>query len=360
MIQLDAPYALPVVTTLLPNPDNGDEEAVDPSVNFRRTMNGTRYSYVKSSEARRLTYNFSNVGRGKLIEMQEFYKAHAADEIRLTDFRGDIWRVRFVESEVSFSTERRSFDAGSVRKESGDFTLTFVGEKITPLSLETPEFWLDASDADSFSLSGSLVDTWSDKGTSGVNVSQTGSARPTLVQNVANGLPGVRFDDSLNQYLFATAAPITGYPFTIFTVAQLITPEATGSGTLWRFSQGINQFLHGVYCYDNGSGNNFYIISDTTINNTVTSGLNAAMLNKPGVSSITEDGTTRTNRAYGEAGFSEVEGGWTPNTFGRTQIGFSGSLYYNGYIFEIRVYDRVLTNQERVNEEIALANKWGI
>lgn len=131
MIQLDAPYSLPVVTTLLPNPDNGDEEAVDPSVSFRRTMNGTRYSYVKSSDVRRLTYNFSNVGRGKLIEMQEFYKAHAADEIRLTDHRGDTWRLRFVDSEVSFSTERRSFDAGSVRKESGDFTLTFVGTKLS-------------------------------------------------------------------------------------------------------------------------------------------------------------------------------------------------------------------------------------
>lgn len=131
MITLQAPYGTPVVTTLLPNPQSSDSEAVDHQVNFRRAMNGTRYSYVKSSEVRRLNYSFESVGRGKLIELQEFFKAHAADEIRLVDHRGDVWRVRFVPSELSLTTDSHTPFAGGIRYESGSFSLEFVGTKLT-------------------------------------------------------------------------------------------------------------------------------------------------------------------------------------------------------------------------------------
>ena len=62
---------------IMPNPDLEDVENVEQSVNHRLALDGTNYTYVKSSPYKRLTLTFNNQGRGKIIEVAAFYEANA-------------------------------------------------------------------------------------------------------------------------------------------------------------------------------------------------------------------------------------------------------------------------------------------
>lgn len=132
MMVLRAPYASAiepsvgaVTALLLPNPELGDSEGQDLALNQRRAINGTRYSYVKTSSRKLLTFTWSNLGRGKLVEIQEFYKLYAGSHALLTDHRGDIWDVTFV-NEPSVTTNSRA----APLTESGSITLEFIGESV--------------------------------------------------------------------------------------------------------------------------------------------------------------------------------------------------------------------------------------
>ena len=58
--------------------------------------------------------------------------------------------------------------------------------------------WLDADDLSSFTLTGSLVDNWANKGTGGTDfdMKETGANRPSRVLSAHNGGAAVRFDGS--------------------------------------------------------------------------------------------------------------------------------------------------------------------
>ena len=127
-IVLEAPYSAPVTASLLPNPILQDDEGLDVNVNLRQSMDGTPYTYVKSSLRSVITYTFENIGRGKLLELQEFVRLYAGVDIKITDYNGDVWKAT-IESPVEFSTDVRSAPAGSIRREAGSFTLTFTGAK---------------------------------------------------------------------------------------------------------------------------------------------------------------------------------------------------------------------------------------
>jgi len=94
-------------------------------------MNGAFYSYVKSGNLHRLTYTFSSIGRGKMIEVVEFLKKFRGEHIRLTNFRGEIWKVIIDGDPTEFTTTRLTDNSGGPRKEAGEFVLVLVGEKIS-------------------------------------------------------------------------------------------------------------------------------------------------------------------------------------------------------------------------------------
>lgn len=115
---------------VLPNPLHGNDEGFDQSVQFRKSINGTRYTYVKSSDRKTLVFSWDFLGRGKLVEIQEFYKLYAGNHVKLTDFRGDVWDAIFAE-DPSLSVEVRTVNSGAARKESGSITLEFLGVQIS-------------------------------------------------------------------------------------------------------------------------------------------------------------------------------------------------------------------------------------
>ena len=114
----------------LPNPDLSNTESLDSEVKYKSSMNGTPYSYVRSNLDRRLSFTFSNMGLGKLIELQEFQRIYSGEQLILTDLRSDQWRVIFDDDAIEYATIGRSFNSGGNRKEQGSVTVNFVGEPL--------------------------------------------------------------------------------------------------------------------------------------------------------------------------------------------------------------------------------------
>ena len=124
------PAVGPITTLILPNPELDNTEGQDLSLQLRHAIDGTRSTYVKSSARRTLSFAWSNLGRGKIVEVQEFFKLYAGDHVLLEDFRGDIWDVFFAEDPLSMATEKRSANFGGPRTESGSLALEFTGVQI--------------------------------------------------------------------------------------------------------------------------------------------------------------------------------------------------------------------------------------
>jgi hypothetical protein len=126
---IEAPYPGVQTGMILPNPQLDNTEGRSISLTFNQAIDGTRYTYVKTSSRKKLVFTWTNLGRGKLVEVQEFYKLYAGSHIRLTDFRGDVWDVIF-EAEPTIAIEQLSLEGGGTRKESGSVTLEFDGVQI--------------------------------------------------------------------------------------------------------------------------------------------------------------------------------------------------------------------------------------
>ena len=128
---LTAPLPTILTTMQMPDPDHGNPKGQDLNVDFKKSINNTRYTYVKSSARKTLTFTWDVLGRGKLVEVQEFYKNYAGDQIRLIDFRDNVWDVIFAENPIDITMNQRSGNAGGARFESGSLTLEFLGVKIS-------------------------------------------------------------------------------------------------------------------------------------------------------------------------------------------------------------------------------------
>lgn len=124
------PAVGPITTLLMPNPELENTEGQDLSLQLRRAIDGTRSTYVKSSDRKSLSFTWNDLGRGKLVEVEEFYKLYAGDHVLLTDFRDDVWDLIFNENPISVQMTSRSANFGGPRQESGSLTLELLGVKI--------------------------------------------------------------------------------------------------------------------------------------------------------------------------------------------------------------------------------------
>jgi len=113
--------------TLMPNPDLDNEESIRADVSIRQSMNSTFYTYVRQSNNRRVEYTWSNLGRGKIAEIEQFFALNFGEVITITDHRNVQYRVTVEGATLDFATNSRTFNSGGPRKESGSTTLSFVG-----------------------------------------------------------------------------------------------------------------------------------------------------------------------------------------------------------------------------------------
>ncbi len=104
-------------TTILPNPELDDSEALISEVSALRTITGQLYTYVKQQDRRKLILTFQ-LDRLKALELREFLAAYLSSTITLTDHLDRIWRGVFMSN---------PFDVETVIRRRQTITLEFEG-----------------------------------------------------------------------------------------------------------------------------------------------------------------------------------------------------------------------------------------
>jgi len=240
----------------------------------------------------------------------------------------------------------------------------FLPTQITGCSL-----WLDAADLSSFTLSGSSVTQWNDKSGNGWNVSQaTSGKRPTLVTNSLNGLPGLNFINASSQHL-DTAIQSSLNSLTGLSLFYVLKPT-------WNIGDPVqNPAFFGIRAPGGGvTIFNYYFINDysgTAMFNgaPITSHTGSSITSAIGknvVSLYCSTNNNGTDIAY-------LNGNLTGDTITSASFGSGTNLpiiiggdnydpYENwqGLIYEVVFFTRVLTSIERQQVEAYLAQKWGL
>lgn len=133
MIILQAPHEIIQTTTLLPDPEFHDEENRQVVMNLQYAMDGTSFTNIKSNDRIKLVYDF-NLTRFKSLELFAFIDAYFDYNIRLTNWKNEVWVVNIVNNPQDF--------VAIAFKEINTIRLEFEGELLGgPNSYsECPEF----------------------------------------------------------------------------------------------------------------------------------------------------------------------------------------------------------------------------
>ena len=102
MIYLQAPYPAIQTTSVLPDPQFSDTQNAQQSISINRTIDGTRYSYVKKPGIKKLVYHFS-LSRMKAEELKAFIGSYYRAQILLTNHKGERWVVWFTANPFDFA-----------------------------------------------------------------------------------------------------------------------------------------------------------------------------------------------------------------------------------------------------------------
>ncbi len=102
MILLQAPHEIIQTTTLLPDPEFHDEQEREVHAIVKYAMDGTIYTTRKRNNSQKLTYDF-NLTRLKSLELFEFIKAYFPYNIRLTNWKNEVWVVKILNDPIDFT-----------------------------------------------------------------------------------------------------------------------------------------------------------------------------------------------------------------------------------------------------------------
>lgn len=103
MFKLEAPYPNIVTTSLLPDPELGDQESNVIVMNKKRAIDGTVRTYIKKPGRRKKQWTFE-LERLKAYELREFLKAYQSHRIRITDHEDRVWIGYFTSNPVEFES----------------------------------------------------------------------------------------------------------------------------------------------------------------------------------------------------------------------------------------------------------------
>ena len=245
----------------------------------------------------------------------------------------------------------------------GRITRPFV-RQFNPVDIVGCVLWLDASDGSTITISsGTSVSQWNDK--SG-NVDHATQASASLQPTYANS--AVTFNGSSQYLTLSTPStlPNGGTPTgTYFFVSKLTTGSAVQA-----------LFMYGPTTLATGANPQFYYNSsnqlaiDTFGAGGTTDATNVLNTTIVFSSTIYNTGTTgtvtgwRNSNLFGPTTYTTASITSQKGFIGVTQIGVgtSGTLqyYFTGNIYEIIVYNSVLTNAQRQQVEAYLGWKWGV
>lgn len=105
---IQAPWPGPVSTHYLPNPQSGDSISPTGTLEFKRSMNGTRFAYVKSRDRRkRLVWTFA-LSQDKALELQAFFEVYNGEQVKVLDHIGKEYVGNFTTNPFEFEAVGRS------------------------------------------------------------------------------------------------------------------------------------------------------------------------------------------------------------------------------------------------------------
>lgn len=73
---------------------------------IKKAMDNTTYSFVKRTKNRRLKYTFQ-LNERKGDELRAFTTTYSADDIKLQNWKGEIWRVKLITNPIEYSAAGR-------------------------------------------------------------------------------------------------------------------------------------------------------------------------------------------------------------------------------------------------------------
>lgn len=106
MIELHGPYENTTTVTILPNPEFDNARSLTSSVDVKRAMDGTRYTYVKAKVHEKLEFTFQ-LTPSKSEELKAFIEEYIGQAIRVVDHDGKVWRVNLTNDEFSYQPRMR-------------------------------------------------------------------------------------------------------------------------------------------------------------------------------------------------------------------------------------------------------------
>ena len=111
---IQAPFPAITVSSYLPNPQLGDSVGFTGQVEFKRSMDGTKYLYVKSRENRqKLIWNFT-LSQMKYLELREVFDVYSSQQFKVTDHNDDVYTGYFTNNPFEFESVRKgAFSPGN-------------------------------------------------------------------------------------------------------------------------------------------------------------------------------------------------------------------------------------------------------
>lgn len=98
---LQAPFDLIQTSVVLPNPLLDDNESLVSNLTLRRSMDNSIRTYVKTNNSRRIRYTFT-LDRLKGLELEAFFDAYNGTDIRMINWKGQIWKVKLITNPLDF------------------------------------------------------------------------------------------------------------------------------------------------------------------------------------------------------------------------------------------------------------------
>lgn len=233
----------------------------------------------------------------------------------------------------------------------------------SPSDISDLSLWLDANDLSSLfqdsakttpvTANNDPVGAWADKSGNGRDATQaTAGLRPTYLTGVANGLPGIKHENSsdggtssdLAKWL-ATGSFLTARPYTIYLVANTVAGHYNrgrsidGTAANWLLGAYLTPPKY-AYHYAGSLVGIDGAVGTVYIHRCVASGSNSYYY-------------SNNSSSHGDGGAANPGG---LGIGGHTSAG----EYAHGHTFEVLVYAAAHTSTEWTQIEAYLAEKWGV
>jgi hypothetical protein len=222
----------------------------------------------------------------------------------------------------------------------------------TPTSVPGCQLWLDGADPSTLSLSGSSVTEWRDKSGNGFNF----TASSTGLTYASNA---ILFVDNN----FMSNASITTFQNanTLFLILKATGINASGIGMIFSYGDNGTTDTYGYRILAPGIGTSSSYSWD------VNPPGNGGNINFNGNATLYVNGVTGTSNTYsiynqailsapGNGGIAAGNGTVAGLTLSRSAL----SRFYNGYTYEVILYNSQLNTNQRQQVEGYLAWKWGL